>query len=168
MGSPEVRFNTTFVYFYIIIMGQLYIPILALPITNNTLLEPHSSQPLLSRNATTNNSTSTASDQLLSTVIPPIILGVFGGIFTVGCFVVSVKQYRRSNTSHLEELMMRTCTTFSGERSDQADCSLQYWHNATRPQHVLHLQHQPLKANSVEMNYGRKQPHQPMYLHHRH
>jgi hypothetical protein len=65
-------------------MAQLYTPVSALPIATNDQPEPHSSQPLLPRNATKNYSSSTASDQSLSTIIPPIILGILGGIFTVG------------------------------------------------------------------------------------
>jgi hypothetical protein len=122
MGVPHSCFHATFVLFHII-MGQLYAPVSALPITTNTLPEPHSSQQLHPKNTTLDYPIPSASDQSLSTTIPPTILGVFGGIFTVGCFVVSVKQYRRSNTSRLEELMMRKCTTFFEEWSDQADCS---------------------------------------------
>jgi hypothetical protein len=93
-------------------MGYFYIIASAFPITTDVLPEPHDSyQELVPRNATTDLSTSVPSDQSLWNIIPSIIFGVFGGVFTVGCFIVAVKQYRRSDTSRLEKLIMQTCTT---------------------------------------------------------
>ncbi|KAG9188835.1 hypothetical protein G6011_07540 [Alternaria panax] len=90
-------------------MVHFYVPALSFSITTNVLLEPHNShQELVRRNATTEPSTSVVSNQSLWNIIPPIVLGILGGIFAVGRFIVAVKQYRRSDTSRLEKLIMQT------------------------------------------------------------
>ncbi|KAH7087306.1 hypothetical protein FB567DRAFT_628289 [Paraphoma chrysanthemicola] len=90
-----------------IVMGHFYNSALALPITADIPTEPYSPyQKNLPRNGTADGSTQTNSRQPLLTIISSII-GVIGGVFTVGCFVVAVKQYRRPDMStRLEELIM--------------------------------------------------------------
>jgi hypothetical protein len=111
MTASATPFPDSVLFF--IAMGYIYIPASALPITTDVLPEPYNSyQELFPRNATTDLSPSVASNHSLSTILPPIIFGVFRGVFTVGCFTVAIKQYRRSDTSRLEGLIMRTCTNF--------------------------------------------------------